>query len=280
MTKKHIIKNKIHNKVKKHQYFIKQKDNNVFVQEDNLRSELFEEQITTIWSFPGRGDWATHKGDFPGNWALQIPRNLLLRYSKEGDFVLDPMVGSGTTLIECKLLNRNAIGYDINPEYVKLTKQRLSFNCSKADIRVDVDVGDARNLNKIKDESIDFIATHPPYANIIKYSNGKINGDLSNIGNIKKFCNEMEIVSKEFYRILKPGRFCAILIGSTRKKGMFIPIPHMLLDRFLKVGFKLKEEIIKEQHNCSSTPYWKRQSKKFNFLLIMHENLFVFKKVK
>jgi len=256
----------------------KLKDKLLFVNETDMQPKLFEEEITTVWSFPERGAWATHKGDFPGNWAPQIPRNLLLRYTKEGDTVLDPMVGSGTTLIECKLLNRNAIGYDINPEYVKITKNRLAFDTNETDIKVEV--GDARRLNKIKDESIDFIATHPPYADIIKYSKGKIEGDLSNISNIGKFCDEIEVLAREFYRVLKPDKFCAILIGSTRKKGMFIPIPHMVLDRFLKVGFKLKEEIIKEQHNCKSTPYWKNQSKKFNFLLIMHENLFVFKKVK
>jgi DNA modification methylase len=188
------------------------------------------------------------------------------------------MVGSGTTLIECQLLNRNAFGYDINPEHVKLTKQRLDFEGSNAQILVEV--GDARKLNMIKDESIDLLLTHPPYADIIEYSKGTIEGDLSNVGNIEKFCDEIEVIAKEFYRVLKPGKFCAILIGSTRKKGMFIPIPHMVLDRFLKAGFKLKEEIVKEQHNCSSTPYWKSQSKKFNFLLIMHENLFVFKKEK
>ncbi len=263
-------------KREKIRYSLKREDNQIFVEEDNLQPKLFEEEITTVWSFPERGAWATHKGDFPGNWAPQIPRNLLLRYTKEGDLVLDPMVGSGTTLIECKLLNRNAIGYDINPEHVKIARNRLSFEASKAEIKVEV--GDARNLNKIKDESIDFIATHPPYANIIEYSKGEIKGDLSNIGNTEKFCDEIEVMAREFYRVLKPGKFCAILIGSTRKKGMFIPIPHMVLDRFLKVGFKLKEEIIKEQHNCSSTPYWKNQSKKFNFLLIMHESLFVFKK--
>jgi len=253
------------------------KEEPLFVRETDTQPRLFEEEITTVWSFPERGAWATHKGDFPGNWAPQIPRNLILRYTKEGDLVLDPMAGSGTTLIECKLLNRNAIGCDINPEHVKITKSRLDFEGSGADIKVDV--GDARKLSKVKDESIDFIATHPPYANIIEYSEGKIEGDLSNISKIDKFCDEIEVTAKEFYRVLKTGKYCAILIGSTRKKGMFIPIPHMVLDRFLKAGFKLKEEIIKEQHNCSSTPYWKNQSKKFNFLLIMHESLFVFKKV-
>jgi DNA modification methylase len=186
------------------------------------------------------------------------------------------MMGSGTTLIECKLLNRNARGFDINPAHVELTRQRLDFDGSKAVISAEE--GDARKLDKLKDETVDLILTHPPYADVIEYSNGAIDGDLSNIYEIGKFCDEMETVAREFYRVLKPGRFCAILVGSTRKKGMFIPIPHMVLDRFIKIGFKLKEEIIKQQHNCSSTSYWTNQSRKLDFLLIMHESLFVFQK--
>ena len=55
---------------------------------------------TTVWSFPQRGKWATHSAKYRGNWAPQIPSNLILLYSQEGDTVLDPMMGSGTTMIE------------------------------------------------------------------------------------------------------------------------------------------------------------------------------------
>lgn len=64
-------------------------------------------QETTIWSFPNRGNWATHKGDYRGNWSPYVPRNLILKYSNPGDLILDNFVGSGTTLIEAKILGRN-----------------------------------------------------------------------------------------------------------------------------------------------------------------------------
>ncbi|MEM1694391.1 MAG: DNA methyltransferase, partial [Ignisphaera sp.] len=70
----------------------------------------FTLETTTVWSFPERGGWGTHKGDYRGNWSPRLVRNLLLRYTKPGEWVLDQMCGSGTTLIECKLLGRNAIG--------------------------------------------------------------------------------------------------------------------------------------------------------------------------
>ncbi|OGS22021.1 MAG: hypothetical protein A2252_05955 [Elusimicrobia bacterium RIFOXYA2_FULL_39_19] len=247
---------------------------------NNLNPEKFELEYSTVWSFPKRGNWATHKSDYRGNWALQIPRNIILRYSKEGDTVLDPMVGSGTTLIECKLLGRNGIGYDINPSAVKLAKGRLDFNTEhKENLKFSIEVGDARTIKHLSDNSIDFIATHPPYTDIIKYSDGKIEGDLSNIHNIDEFCDEIEKVAKECYRVLKSNSYCTILIGDTRRKGMFTVISYKVMERFIKIGFLLKEDIIKVQHNCATTPFWKNQSKKYGFHLIMHEHLFVFKKI-
>ncbi|AFG35767.1 MAG: methyltransferase domain-containing protein [Fervidobacterium sp.] len=237
----------------------------------------FKPEITTVWSFPERGKWSTHKGTYRGNFAPQVARNLLLRYTKEGDVILDPMMGSGTTLIEAKLLKRRAIGIDINPTSVELTKRNLSFNCPNS-YEPEVFIGDARDLSFIEDETVDFVLLHPPYLNIIKYSEGNINGDLSNISDVKRFCTELEKVIIELFRVLKPGKFCSVLIGDTRKNGHYVPLSYYVLTLFLKNGFVLKEEIIKIQHNCTSTPYWRKKVSENNFYLIMHEHLFVFKK--
>ena len=80
-----------------------------------LNPENFEQECTTVWSFTRRGNWATHKSKYRGNWAPEVVRNLIIRYSNENDFLLDPMIGGGTTAIECKLLNRNLLALDINP---------------------------------------------------------------------------------------------------------------------------------------------------------------------
>jgi DNA modification methylase len=200
-------------------------------------------------------------------------------YSEKGDSILDPMVGAGTTLIEARLLARNALGLDINPEAIKLAKAGLRFKHhppSKQETRV----GDARDLSFLKDNSFDLVLTHPPYMNIIKYSDGKIAGDLSNIGSLPKFCDEIEKAAKELYRVLKPDRYCAILIGDTRKGKHFVPLAFNVMQRFLKVGFVLKEDIIKVQHNCTTTERWRAKARRDKFYLIMHEHLFVFRKPK
>lgn len=236
----------------------------------------FEIQKNTVWSFPNRGKWLTHSAKYRGNWAPQIPGNIIRLYSKEGDIVLDPMVGSGTTMIEAKSLGRCGVGFDLHPEVVKLAQESCKFHCDKCHEPI-IRQGDARDLPSVDENSIDLIATHPPYLNIIKYGNKSIDGDLSAISSLQKFCDEIEKVAQECYRILKPGKYCAVLIGDTRRRRHYVPLAVSVMQRFLKAGFILKEDIIKVQHNCSTTRYWSSQQK--DFLLIMHEHLFVFRKL-
>lgn len=237
--------------------------------------DKFELEMNTVWSFPDRGSWATHDSKWRGNWSPYIPRNLLLRYSSEGDLVLDQFAGGGTTLVEAKLLNRNIIGVDVNPDALERCREKIDFEYKNAG-RVHLYKGDARNLDFVSDESIDFICTHPPYANIIEYSED-IEEDLSHC-KVPQFLEEMKSVASESYRVLKKSKFCAILMGDTRQKGHVIPMSFEVMKIFEAQGFKLKEIIIKEQHNCKATGYWKTNSVKYNFLLLAHEYLFVFRK--
>jgi DNA modification methylase len=248
-----------------------------------LQPKNFKPETTTVWSFPDRGDWATHylNSKYRGNWAPEVPRNLILKYTKEGETVLDQMVGSGTTLIECKLLGRNGIGVDINPEAIMITRDRLNFDYSTIDPKFPKTtqktyVGDARNLNLIEDESIDLIATHPPYVSIISYTGQRIEGDLSNVRDVAQFIEEMKKVAKECFRVLKPGKHCAILMGDTRRHQHFVPVTTRVMQAFLEVGFILKEDIIKLQWKMKSTR--EKWNGKYDFYLIAHEHLFVFRK--
>lgn len=238
----------------------------------------FELEMTSVWSFPKRGDWATHDAKWRGNWSPYIPRNILLRYSNEGDLVLDQFAGGGTTLVEAKLLNRNIIGLDVNNEALKRCREKVKFEHEGANGEVKIRKCDARRLRGIKDNSIDLICTHPPYANIIHYSEGQdIPADLSNC-KFDEFLEQMRDVAAESYRVLKEGKFCAILMGDVRKKGHVIPLSFRTMQIFEDAGFKLKEIILKEQHNCRATGYWKTSSIKYNFFLLAHEFLFIFKK--
>ena len=239
----------------------------------DLQPNNFKLETSTVWSFPNRGHWATHTGDYRGNWSPYVPRNLILQYSNPGDWVLDQFMGSGTTLVESKLLNRNAVGVDINPQSVSISETKLQFQCETKP-KIFTRNGNATDLCFIKDERIDFICTHPPYANIIKYSKG-IEGDISLL-DVEDFLSEMRKAAGEAFRVLKKGKMCAVMIGDIRKFGKVVPLGFRVMECFLQAGFSNKEIIIKEQHNCRSTNYWEKQKK--NFLLLAHEYIFVFQK--
>ena len=172
--------------------------------------------------------------------------------------------------------NRSNLSSDVNQKVVDLTNTRISFpvdNSSRQSVRL----GDVRNLD-LADDSVDLILTHPPHANIVKYSDGENPADLSSIPNLPKFLDELGLGIQEMFRVLKPNRYCAILIGDTRKAQHYVPLSHFLLQRCLKSGFILKEEIIKTQHNTKYAGRWKGSTGIYGFHLIMHEHLFIFRK--
>ena len=236
-----------------------------------------------MWSFPNRGNWATHIGNYRGNWSPFIPRNLILKYTKPNDLVLDQMVGSGTALVECKLLGRNAIGVDINRDAIMVTQDRLNFDFTPpldmeypSNHSIETYVGDARNLDKIDSDSIDLIATHPPYAGIITYTRNRVEGDLSSLG-FPDYLKAMRVVAEECLRVLKEDKCCGVLIGDTRKHLHYISISHKVMEAFLDAGFVLKEDIIKLQWKMQTTrERWR--GRVYRFYKIAHEHLYVFRK--
>lgn len=155
-----------------------------------LYPKNFKEEQTTVWSFRQRGSWATHSGEYRGNWSPYIPRNVILKYSKPGELVLDYFCGAGTTTVEAKLLGRRCITFDINNKAIELARKNLNFSVEsqqltfideKSHLKVyepELSIDDARDLSFLQDNSVDLICAHPPYANIIHYTDSK-EGDLS-----------------------------------------------------------------------------------------------------
>src|SRR4051812_38196292 len=133
----------------------------------------FRPETTTVWSFPERGSWATHDGSYRGNWSPYVPRNLLLRYTAAGDWVLDPFIGGGTTAVEAALLGRRAIAGDLSAAAVSVTRDQL-HRLQRRHPPLETAAllrEDARTL-ALADESMQLVLLHPPYADAIHYSAG------------------------------------------------------------------------------------------------------------
>ena len=219
-------------------------------------------ESTTLWDYPTQSYGKTPKGDnkFQGVTPAFIIYNMIMRYTKENDIVLDPMCGSGTTIDVCKEEGRRSIGFDIHP------------------IRSDIIKNDSRKI-PLENNSIDMVFIDSPYGDNVNYSN-----DPENIGNISAESEEFYIAlrgtAKELYRVLKPGKVLGWLIGDQWVRKRFTP-----------VGFKIYEILTEDvkfipmdvvavvrRNQSSNTKVWHYRAVKFNFYLRGFKYLFIVRK--
>lgn len=217
-------------------------------------------EATTLWDYPRQSYGKTPKGDnkFQGVTPAFIIWNLLQRYTRPDDLVVDPMAGSGTTIDVCKEEGRRVIGYDIAPKHPEIIRN------------------DARQI-PLDSESVDLVFIDSPYGDNVNYSD-----DPRDIGKISAedelFYNELEIVSTEIYRILKPGKVMAWLIGDQWVKKRFTPVGFKIYER-LKKRFDTVDIIcVARRGQSSNTNVWAYRAKKFNFYLRGFKYLFIMRK--
>ncbi|MBN1328500.1 MAG: class I SAM-dependent methyltransferase [Candidatus Heimdallarchaeota archaeon] len=217
-------------------------------------------ETTTLWDYPTQNYSSISLGDnsYPGVTPAFVIWNLLQRYTKVNDLVLDPMSGSGTTIDVCKMENRRVLGFDIVPT------------------RKDILPADARKL-PLENELVDFIFIDSPYSDNIRY-----NDHPDNIGHIScenpQFFIELEKVAKELQRVLKKGKYLAWLIGDQAKNRKFTPVG-LKLYSILESYFTPVDIICVIRHNQrSNTPEWHERAKRYNFYLRGFKYLLIMRK--
>jgi len=242
----------------------------------------------SLWILDKRDKSGAHNAGYWGNFIPQIPNQFLKRYTKKGDYVLDPFLGSGTTLIECKRLGRNGIGIELVPAVVKLANKNIANEKNIFNVTTEVIEGDSTELDFKKEleirgiKSIQFLIMHPPYWDIIKFSN--LNKDLSNAKTIEGFLNSFDKVVNNTYNILDKGRYFAVVIGDKYSKGEWIPLAFYTMNEVLKRGYILKSIIIKNfeetKGKMNQKELWRYRALVGGFYIFKHEYILLFKKVK
>ena len=251
------------------------------------RWKEYDDIITdSLWIFDKRDTSGMHKAGYWGNFIPQIPNQLLRRYTKKGEWVLDPFLGSGTTLIECKRLGRNGVGVELNPHVAKsadsiIEKEKNPFKITTKVIRGNSRTFDYKSeLKKFKTETFQFAIMHPPYWDIIKFSNNK--DDLSNAKSVQDFLKMFGEVVNNFFPVLSKGRYCAVVIGDKYVSGEWIPLGFYVMQEMMNTGFKLKSTIIKNFDQTTAKrnqkELWRYRALAGGFYIFKHEYIFLFQK--
>lgn len=241
----------------------------------------------SLWVFDKRDKSGVHNASYHGNFIPQIPNQLFRRYTKKGDWILDPFSGGGTSLIEAQRLSRNSIGIEIQEEVAR-NAQELLLKEKNPQTQGKIIVGDSRYIDikeKLLTFAIDkfqFIIYHPPYWDIIKFSENK--NDLSNCETLNDFLDSLGQVIDNTSKLLEKNRYCALVIGDKYANSEMVPLGFYCMNLFLMRGFKMKAIIVKNfdetKGKSNQRAIWRYRALASDFYLFKHEYIFVFKKVK
>ena len=228
--------------------------------------------------------------EHPAMFPQELTTRLIKIFSKDkGEKILDPMSGSGTTILSAYKMGKKGIGFELSPKYVELSQKRIKKAKKESDkknlIKPKIYQKNISEISKILEEnSIDLVITSPPYWDILNqrrsadrkkiknYSDSE--KDLGNIESYQEFLEKVKSGFKEVYKVLKKGKYCIVIVMDIRKKSNFYPLHIDVIKKLEEIGFELDDIVIwdrqKEYNNMKPLgfPYVFRINKVHEFILI------------
>jgi DNA modification methylase len=226
----------------------------------------------------------SHEAWYWGNFIPKIPQQMILRYTQQGDWVLDPFVGSGTTLLECRRLGRHGLGVELNPDVAARASATMAKATNPYRVTTEIVVGDSQTVDYAdllaahNVEQVQLLILHPPYHDIIQFSEAA--ADLSNRTTVEAFVKDFTDVVRRSSEVLETGRYMAVVIGDKYQAGTWIPLGFRLMDAVLDLGFTLKSVVVKNVEGTrakrNQRALWRYRALAGGFYVFKHEYIFIF----
>ena len=258
------------------------------VNDINLNRWKEYEDIYTdsLWLVSRRDGSGAHSAGYWGNFIPQIPHQMMRRYTRPGDWVLDPFAGSGTTLIEARRLGRNCLGVELQEPVAARASALVEAEPNPHGVVGEIVARDSLStdfralLERHGQRAAQLAILHPPYYDIIKFSDDA--RDLSNAGSIAAFLQMIGRLVDGIAPVLESGRYLVLVIGDKYAKREWVPLGFQTMNEVIERGFSLKSIVVKNFEDTtakrSQKELWKYRALAGGFYVFKHEYIFVFRK--
>ena len=252
--------------------------------------EFQDIETNSLWIIGSRGRQGMHDGAYHGNFVPEIPFQAIRRFTKPGDVVLDPFLGSGTTLIECRRQGRQGIGIELIEETAQDAWRRIQAESNPYDTWQEVITGDSASQQALAEvrqrlqahghSQAQLLIMHPPYHDIVKFSEHP--QSLCNAPTLEDFLGAFKKVVRGTFDLLEKDHFLVVVIGDKYSNREWVPLGFYTMEAVKSVGYTLKSIVVKNMEGNRAKRnlqnLWRQRAFKGKYYIFKHEYVLFFEK--